>query len=202
MKLLKRLMVTCTVCGQSMKMEHHHDHTTRNCSPVSLPSPDSSIQAILKKSGNTPLSSLEEKLQTALVKRSSASSSTTTLQVKTGGQVRLILSGKHTHTHRKVQADTCTHMHTHTLKQRLTFLQVLTPHVSTSNASSSDVRWRSDKLRAARKRLSGGDDTAQLMSGRLRRCSQCQAASESRSQPTRSQPSRLTFKSHGGNSGS
>ena len=109
MKLLKLLMVTCTLCGQSVKMERHHDHITSNCSPVSLSSPEGSIEAILTKSGDTPLSSLEEKLQTALVKRSLASSSTSTLQVKTGGQVRLILSGTRTHkgTH------THTHMHTH-----------------------------------------------------------------------------------------
>ena len=113
MKLLKLLMVTCTVCGQSTKIGQHRGHVTSNCSPVSISSsPDSSIEAILTKSGDTPLSCLENKLQTALVKRSLASSSKSTLQVKTGGQVRHILSGTHTHAHTHAHKHNTTHTYT------------------------------------------------------------------------------------------
>ena len=69
-----------------------------------------------------------------------------------------------THTHHMYRSMHDTQTHTHTNKQPLTFMQVSTPRVSTSNASTATVRRRSSELRAARKRLSGGDDSAQLLS--------------------------------------
>ena len=47
LKLLKQLIVTCNKCEQSMKLEQHHAHITSGCSPVTLPSPDNTIQNIL-----------------------------------------------------------------------------------------------------------------------------------------------------------
>lgn len=89
LKLLASQTVQCTVCLQHMKLEQHSEHYCQKnlIAPSTQHSPSTSIQEVLAKNSDTPLTTLEHKLQTSLVKRSLSGSSNATIQLKTGGQV-------------------------------------------------------------------------------------------------------------------
>lgn len=68
----------------------HIDSSCQSCSSSSQDSPDTSIDEIMSRPLSTPLTAVEQKLQSRLAKRSlAASPEENVLKIKTGGQVSL-----------------------------------------------------------------------------------------------------------------
>ena len=86
--VLSKLVVTCRLCEKNGLLKDHQAHLKSKCK--SHFSDPVTVTDVLKKSQTSPLSHIEEKLQSALVQRSmSTSPSPSSLQVKTKGQVNL-----------------------------------------------------------------------------------------------------------------
>ena len=85
----------CKVCGQRVALNEHKDHAQSGCTTVAQQ--PTTVNHVLSKAKDSPLSPLEEKLKSSLVKRSLLLSKSDTLQVKTGGQVSFLYKHKHTH---------------------------------------------------------------------------------------------------------
>ena len=83
--VLANLQVMCRLCRLKGLLKDHSQHLKSKCQ--TLFSQPETISEVLNKSRDSPLSPIEEKLQTSLVRRSMSSSTSPTLQVKTKGQV-------------------------------------------------------------------------------------------------------------------
>ncbi len=91
---LGNIRVSCKLCKRVGFMKDHDRHINSKCTTY-FTWPDS-CNEILNKPQESPLTPLEAKLQSSLLRRSLSSSVSlaTTVQVKTGGQVCTILSYK------------------------------------------------------------------------------------------------------------
>ena len=89
LSMLGSLCVLCDECHCHIRLEKLNEHVASSCSKLTcLPSSTVSIEQVLKKPTTAPLTPLEQKLQTSLVKRSlSTSPDEHVLQLKTKGQV-------------------------------------------------------------------------------------------------------------------
>lgn len=83
------LCVVCGECKDHVKLTTYCDH---NCQPAMGVLPHTNIDDLLNQSVTTPLTAIEQKLQTSLVRRSLSTSSENILQLKTGGKVLIIHS--------------------------------------------------------------------------------------------------------------
>ena len=83
--LLESLCLICNRCNCHVQWKSSRDHTCNHSSVTAL-SPNTRIEEILLQSSTTPLTGLEEKLQTSLARRS-LSTEEDVLQLKTGGKV-------------------------------------------------------------------------------------------------------------------
>ena len=89
-KVVGSLLVHCATCGSSIELKKMKEHLLSNCSQVLPPSPSQlTLGQMMACSADTPASDAERKLATALVKRISLSSSTSSvLTLPTAGQVK------------------------------------------------------------------------------------------------------------------
>ena len=87
---LGTLCVICDCCNEHVRLKSYSDHINNNCIPHTLEvSPDTSIVDILRQPMTSPLTPVEQKLQTSLARRSLSTINTedSILQMKTGGRV-------------------------------------------------------------------------------------------------------------------
>ena len=85
-KILRGLLVKCTECGQKVVL---NKHTESEC--IDGQHQISTLQDILECPVDAPLTNIEQKVQSHLIKRSLTGSTQDNLvRVKTGGQVRKI----------------------------------------------------------------------------------------------------------------
>ena len=91
LRVLGSMEVTCTSCSSTVQLKDHKDHADCGCKVHCKKTV--SVREVLDKPRDTPLSALEQKLQSSLVKRSLATNTSPTLQVKTRGQVSLTWKG-------------------------------------------------------------------------------------------------------------
>lgn len=86
--MLGGLCVVCLKCNRHVRMRDFSDHTSNRCTPCSEVKPSSSIEDVLHQPLNTPLTPIEEKMQTCLARRSMTScrDDGTVLELKTGGE--------------------------------------------------------------------------------------------------------------------
>ena len=91
LSMLGSLCVLCDECHCHVRLEKLHEHVASSCSTHTYPPASTvSIEQVLKQPPTAPLTPLEQKLQTSLVKRSlSASPEERVLQLKTRGQVHV-----------------------------------------------------------------------------------------------------------------
>lgn len=89
LRLLGSLCVICSKCQRHVKLGEYKDHTESGCTSYCHEvSPDTSIDDILRQPLISPLTSVEQKLQTSLARRSlSGSPEENVLHLKTGGKV-------------------------------------------------------------------------------------------------------------------
>ena len=76
----------CEKCGTSVNLAEYNSHTCRVSKPdvcEELP-----VEAILNKSLDEPLTTIEERLKSNLARRAISQNSQSLLSIKTGGQVR------------------------------------------------------------------------------------------------------------------
>lgn len=87
--MLSRLCVVCEKCQSHLRLDKLKEHVSNSCSTHSEEVPPSvSVEHILNRPSTAPLTPVEQKLQTSLVKRSlSTSPEERILRVKTRGQV-------------------------------------------------------------------------------------------------------------------
>ncbi len=89
---LGNLKITCKLCHRKVYLRSQQDHLSSNCESCNEPE---LIAEILDKPKESPLSLTECKLQSSLLRRSlttsGSSSPIPTVQVKTGGQVSILL---------------------------------------------------------------------------------------------------------------
>jgi hypothetical protein len=91
---LGRLCVVCEKCDHHLRLDKLKEHLASSCSTYSPASSPESIEQILSQPISTPLTPLEHKLQTSLVKHSlSTSSAEKVLRLRTRGQVSNKYSG-------------------------------------------------------------------------------------------------------------
>lgn len=94
------LLLHCTSCGVLIELQSLKQHQQSSCSLVEPPAPSKiTLEQLLLRPANAPLTTDEKKLATSLVRRQTDTSSNV-LTLPTGGQV---------HTHASM------HAHTHTL---------------------------------------------------------------------------------------
>ena len=90
LRLLSVVPVRCRGCDCLVPAPQYHSHRASGC-VIQPSSPDDekrlSVQSILKRDTDVPLSTLEEDLLGSLVKRSLAHKQGSNLEIKTGGQV-------------------------------------------------------------------------------------------------------------------
>ena len=87
-KLIGGLLVACT-CGSRVVLEGYSAHRDDGCSPGSDACQTVSVQDIMARPIDSPLSLMERELQTTLAKRSLATASEgNIIRMKTGGQVQ------------------------------------------------------------------------------------------------------------------
>lgn len=84
---IDNLTVTCIECEKSGKLKDYPQHLQSSCQLQTNFTLSSDIATMLEKPSDIPLTSVEEKVQSALVNRSMSTSSSGTLKVQTGGQV-------------------------------------------------------------------------------------------------------------------
>ena len=77
--------VSCALCSERGLMKNHKAHLDSNCRNGDFTPAPMDASQLLSRPRDQPLSRLEERLQSSLIKRSMGSSNT--LHVKTGGQV-------------------------------------------------------------------------------------------------------------------
>ena len=92
LSVLASLCVVCVKCGDHMRKDTYSEHVECSCQSCSISSsqdsPDTSIDKIMNRPLSTPLTAVEQKLQSRLAKRSlAASPEENVLKIKTGGQV-------------------------------------------------------------------------------------------------------------------
>lgn len=97
LRLLGSLCVICSKCQRQVKLDQFKDHTESSCTTYChLVSPDTSIDDVLKQPLTSPLTAVEQKLQTSLARRTlSGSPEENVLHLKTGGRVRRTYSYTH-----------------------------------------------------------------------------------------------------------
>ena len=89
LKALGCMEVSCALCSKRGLMKNHKAHVDSNCQSGDFtPAPIDASQ-LLSRPPDQPLSPLEERVQSSLIKRSMHSGST--LHVKTGGQVNTLI---------------------------------------------------------------------------------------------------------------
>lgn len=79
------LCIVCTKCHIHIQLKDYHNHLTNSC--IHSPAPIESIEDVLCQPSTTPLTPLEQKLQTNLARRSLTCSEEGVLRLKTGGKV-------------------------------------------------------------------------------------------------------------------
>ena len=88
-KVVGSLLLSCASCGASTELSKMQEHLESNCSKALPPSPNRlTLGQMMACSIDTPASDAEKKLATSLIKRISLSSSSNTVTLPTGGQVR------------------------------------------------------------------------------------------------------------------
>ena len=86
--MLGSVCVLCKKCHGHMRLKNLSEHAANSCSTHLLPVSPVSVEQVLEQPATAPLTPLEEKLQTSLVKRSlSTSPDNRVVQLKTRGQV-------------------------------------------------------------------------------------------------------------------
>ena len=83
LKILGEVKVVCSTCKKNVAQSEYYSH---NCN--SQTSPEVSVNEIFAKSSEVPLTTVEEELQSHLVKRALTQSTTNSIKIKTGGQVK------------------------------------------------------------------------------------------------------------------
>ena len=96
LNLVASACVVCTECGAHVRHDAYRESRCQTqCSATSQDSPDTSIGELLNRTTSTPLTPVEVKLQSRLIKRSLASSpEDNILHIKTGGQVKIFVCRK------------------------------------------------------------------------------------------------------------
>ena len=88
--LLGSLCVICSTCNGHVKLDGYNDHVKTCTTSLQQLSPSTSIDDVLQRPLTSPLTPMEQKLQTSLVRRSmSGSPEESVLQLKTGGKVSI-----------------------------------------------------------------------------------------------------------------
>ena len=78
----------CPECGTSVMLQNYGLHTCNNTTtPSSMPN---QVTTILTRGPDIPLTAIEEQLQSNLARRAMSQNPQSLLQIKTGGQVRLV----------------------------------------------------------------------------------------------------------------
>ena len=86
--LLGSLCVICERCKSHVQLDSHNDHAKSGCATHARQvSSDTSVDDVLRKPLTSPLTPVEQKLQTSLARRSMSGSPEDVLQMKTGGRV-------------------------------------------------------------------------------------------------------------------
>jgi hypothetical protein len=86
--LLGSLCVICGRCQSHVQLDAHSEHAKSGCTThTHHVSSDSSVDDVLRKPLTSPLTPVEQKLQTSLARRSMSGSPEEVLQMKTGGRV-------------------------------------------------------------------------------------------------------------------
>ena len=113
--LLGELCVICERCQGHVQLESYNDHVRSNCTTHSRQvSSATSVVDVLRQPLTSPLTPVEQKLQTSLARRSLSDSPDEVLQMKTGGRVRhkytrnIIHIHKLRNTHTITANDLCT----------------------------------------------------------------------------------------------
>ena len=89
LRLLGDLCVVCGRCQGHVQLESYNDHTRNNCtSHTRQISSATSVVDVHSQPLTSPLTPVEQKLQTSLARRSLSGSPDEVLQLKTGGRVR------------------------------------------------------------------------------------------------------------------
>ena len=89
--ILHLLGSLCVICGRyqsHVQLDAHTDHAKGGCTThTHRVSSDSSVEDVLRRPLTSPLTPVEQKLQTSLARRSMSGSPEDVLQMKTGGRV-------------------------------------------------------------------------------------------------------------------
>ena len=86
--LLRSLCVICGRCQSHVQLDAHNDHVKSGCTTrTRRVSSNSSVEDVLRRPLTSPLTPVEQKLQTSLARRSMSGSPEDVLQMKTGGRV-------------------------------------------------------------------------------------------------------------------
>ena len=118
--------------GFSRQALPYNDHARSNCTTHSHQvSSSTSVVDVLSQPLTSPLTAVEQKLQTSLARRSLSNSPDEVLQMKTGGRV------SKTYTLR-----THTYCNKHTWSQPMTFVWVSQSQVPTGQAAAIRTIWK------------------------------------------------------------
>ena len=86
LKILSAVKVVCNKCGTDVSQREYHSHSCS--SHTCQASPELTVDEILQKSPDAPLTAVEEELQCHLVKRALTQTTRSSIKIKTGGQVK------------------------------------------------------------------------------------------------------------------
>ena len=97
LSILGQVEIVCKTCREKVKMENHANHCCGSHDQPGTSMSSSGVEAILSRDLNTPLTPVEEQLQSSLARRSLSQSTQPLLRIKTGGQVGIIYTPYNTY---------------------------------------------------------------------------------------------------------
>ena len=143
--------VICSRCNGHVKLDGYNDHINTCTTHLQQLSPSTSINDVLQRPLTSPLTPMEQKLQTSFVRRSmSGSPEESVLQLKKGGKASINVD---------LDSHTC---NSHNFPQLMTFVLVKQTQKPTRKVSPRTVCKQSHSLASVRLAISAGDCCTQF----------------------------------------